>query len=60
MYNSDEYDMILREDYEMRAILCMECEFNKGICTKCGCIVAEKIIDHTEECPVGKWKGAEL
>jgi len=49
-----------QQTIEQRKALCTSCPFTKKkfygeICTRCGCIIKNKIKLTTESCPINKW-----
>lgn len=44
------------EEQQRRYSLCVTCEQDKrGICGGCGCLIAMKIKNASEACPIGRW-----
>lgn len=41
---------------QRRLAICKKCTYRKGyICGECGCVLAAKVEEHTEECPMFLW-----
>jgi hypothetical protein len=40
---------------ESRRAICQACRPDKGVCDKCGCLIAAKTRLKGEQCPIGKW-----
>jgi hypothetical protein len=48
--------MTKKDEATKRLDMCRSCKFyNKGICGKCGCVMAVKTKIKESRCPVGKW-----
>jgi hypothetical protein len=46
----------LKDHSVQRLSTCYKCNGAKDLCPSCGCIVALKVIELSETCPMNKWQ----
>lgn len=51
----NEYLITEKKEQERRLEICGDCEYNKGFCKKCGCIIRLKVKVKQTKCPINKW-----
>lgn len=51
LIKNEEVEKLAQE----RLAICKTCQYYNGSCKYCGCVVAFKIRQNIEKCPLGKW-----